>query len=84
MIITFNLGDFPAKTLLTHGIEAHHPDIFLRYLLDIAPSKVIQTINETRKSLKNPPKSPKEYLDILKNQSLMETVQYLSKFVDLI
>jgi hypothetical protein len=53
-IITYNLSDFPSSTLSKYEIDAQHPDEFLRHLLDLAPAKVIATVQETRKSLKNP------------------------------
>ncbi|MBS1988621.1 PIN domain-containing protein [Candidatus Dependentiae bacterium] len=84
MIITFNLADFPSKTLLKYGVEAQHPDLFLRYLLDRFPSRVIDVIRETRMSLKSPAKSAQEYLSILERQALPQTVKYLQDYIDLI
>jgi len=84
VIVTFNLSDFPSKTVKKYGIEAQHPDKFLRRLLDRIPSRVMQAIQETRLSLKNPPKSTEEYLSILELQSLSETVAYLRNYIDFI
>lgn len=83
-IVTYNLSDFPMSSLVKYEIDVQHPDEFLRHLLDLAPAKVIATIQETRKSLKNPPKSPSEYLAILEKQSLPQTCAYLREYERLI
>lgn len=83
-IVTYNLSDFPSKELNGYGIYAQHPDLFIRYLLDLAPPMIIRTIQETRQSLKNPPKSAFEYLAILEQQSLPQTAAYLREFLPLI
>lgn len=81
IIITFNLQDFPLARTSEYGIEAQHPDDFLRHLIDLAPGQFISCIRETRISLKNPPKNPEEYLAILAQQSLPQTVSYLQNYV---
>lgn len=83
-IITYNLSDFPSSALSKYEIDAQHPNEFLRHLLDLAPAKVIATVQETRKSLKNPPKSSNEYLAILEQQSLPQTCAYLREYERLI
>ena len=83
-IVTYNLSDFPSKIIAKYGIDAQHPDEFLRHLLDLAPAKVIPTIRETRVSLKNPPKNTEEYLAILEQQSLPQSVAYLRDYGRLI
>jgi hypothetical protein len=35
VIVTFNLGDFPADVLKPLGIEAQHPDSFVLHLIDL-------------------------------------------------
>jgi hypothetical protein len=81
-IVTFNLSDFPSRCVKKYGIEVQHPDLFLRHLLDLSPSIVLRTFQETRVSLKNPPKSPEEYLNILEQQSLLKTVECLRDYID--
>lgn len=83
-IVTYNLADFPSSTLSKYEIDAQHPDDFLRHLLDLAPAKVIATVQETRKSLKNPPRNSREYLETLEKQSLPQTCAYLSEYETLI
>jgi predicted nucleic acid-binding protein len=45
-IVTYNLSDFPLSALSKYEIDAQHPDEFLRHLLDLAPAKVIATVQE--------------------------------------
>ena len=84
IILTFNTTDFPSRALEKYNIKAQHPDLFLQHLLALAPSLVIQTIQETRRSLKKPPKATDEYLAILEQQSLPKTVRFLRQYKDLI
>jgi hypothetical protein len=73
-IVTFNLSDFSKQLTAKYEVDIQHPNEFLRHLIDLLPAKVIQTVRETRLSLKNPSKTTVEYLAILKQQSLPRTV----------
>lgn len=84
VIVTYNLKDFPSKTIKEYGIEAQHPDDFLNHLIDLSPYVFCGAIRRLRLSLKNPPKNTDEYLDILKKQLLTKTVDTLQKFIDMI
>ncbi len=84
VIVTFNLGDFPAEVLARHGIEALHPDDFVTYQLDLAPHVVCAAAKRQRESLKNPPKSVQEYLEALERQGLAQTASALRQFGELI
>jgi len=77
VILTFNLKDFPAQELEKYDVEALHPDEFISDLIDLNPAKVLEAVARHRRSLKNPPKSGKEYLDTLLQQGLPETVSQL-------
>ena len=83
-IVTYNLSDFPSSAFLKYEIDALHPDEFLRHLLDLAPAKVIETVQETGACLKNPPKNSGEYLAILENKSLPRKCVYLREYERLI
>ncbi|MCE2983317.1 MAG: hypothetical protein LW832_07100 [Parachlamydia sp.] len=83
-ILTYNLSDFPSSALLKYEIDAQHPDEFLRHLLDLAPDKVIETVQETGAWLKNPPKNSGEYLAILENKSFPQKCVYLREYERLI
>ena len=64
-IITFNLRDFPEQALAPYGILAQHPDDFILDLLDLDWQTVCNAAEKQRIRLKNPPKTPDEYLETL-------------------
>lgn len=76
-IVTFNLRDFPATTLVSFGVEAKHPDDFLSEAIDISPGLVCTVVKEQHESLKNPPRSLNELLDTLTAQGLPQSVARL-------
>jgi hypothetical protein len=84
VIVTFNLKDFPAETLASHGIEAMHPDEFLASLFDAAPGPVCGAVKRQREGLRNPPKTAEELLATLEGQGLVQTVVRLRQFADLL
>lgn len=77
LIITFNLKDFPLSILKNYGIEAISPDDFILELIQMNESKVITTVTQHRKSLKNPPLTVEKYLQNLTNQRLIQTANIL-------
>jgi hypothetical protein len=72
-----NLKDFPPAAIAPFGLEAQHPDDFVLHLLHLAPGTVIKAAETHRQSLKNPPKTIAEYLDMLERQHLTQTVSVL-------
>ncbi len=76
-IVTYNLKDFPEKSMHKHGIEARHPDDFISYLIDMAPGTVCIAVQRLRNTLKNPSIEKEKYLEILGKQSLSKTVDKL-------
>lgn len=54
-IVTFNLSDFPKRTLKPLGIRAVHPDQFLCELFDKDRPLFLETIHEQLNALRNPP-----------------------------
>jgi hypothetical protein len=81
LIITFNLVDFPASILDGFHIKAIHPDEFIGRLWDQDFAAVLAAIKGHRASLKKPSKSPSEYLAILKQCRLAETVAWLRQYI---
>ncbi|MGC0152954.1 PIN domain-containing protein [Chromobacterium vaccinii] len=77
VIVTFNLKDFPAVSLEPYEIEAQHPDEFLAHLLDLNAAATLAAFAQHRQSLKHPPKTVSEYLDILQRQGLPATTRLL-------
>lgn len=84
VIVTMNVRDFPAKVLEPFGIESQHPDDFIFQFTNHSPGDVIFAAREHRKSLKNPPKSPEDYLALLEKHGLTKTVSALREFINLI
>jgi hypothetical protein len=70
LIVTFNLDDFPDHALTIYGISACHPDSFLVDQLNLDAERVCMAMRQHRASLKNPPKTVKEYLATLEEQGL--------------
>jgi len=83
-IVTFNLDDFPRKTLQKWGIETQHPDDFIGHLLELAPHVVCAAAKRQRASLRNPPKDVDDFLGALERQGLAQTVAELRRFAGLI
>lgn len=77
LVVTKNLKDFPADRLAPFGIEAQHPDVFIRNLLGLHQEAALRAVVEHRASLRTPPKSVDDYLETLLVQELPETVAFL-------
>jgi hypothetical protein len=84
VIVTFNLGDFPASCLDPYGIEARHPDDFVSDLFDLAPPVVCTAAKIVRGRLHKPPVTAEEYLATLEKQGLAETVALLRDYAALL
>ncbi len=78
VIVTFNLRDFPAKVLAEYGIVATTPDDLINKLFKIFAKEICLAFDRQLASLKNPPKTREELLEILRRQGLMKTVKKLS------
>ena len=75
-IITFNQKDFPPKYLNQFKIKVFNPDGFLTHLHK-SNSNIIKTaFHKQLVSLKNPPKTREELIEILVNCNL-KSVRYL-------
>lgn len=84
VIVTFNLKDFPAKSLTLHNIKALHPDEFLLELLNASTDAVCGAVRRQRESLRNPPQAIDDLLATLENQGLQRTTSRLRQFADLL
>lgn len=76
-IVTFNLKDFPEKTLAMYGLRAIHPDKFIIDLLEINPQKVVEAFKYQVLSLINPPLSEEKVLEKLEICGLVQSVKLL-------
>ena len=81
-IVTFNLKDFPAAAVSPFGIDVLHPDEFIYYQIDMAPSTCCLAIKNQRLALKNPEMGVNEFLTALQKQQLPQTVSKLKEFSD--
>lgn len=82
IILTFNLRDFPNDILQNHNLKAFAPDKLLSELFDSNADNFSLAFERQLKSLKNPPKTAEELLQILESQRLEETVKKLRNFRD--
>jgi predicted nucleic acid-binding protein len=76
-IVTFNLRDFPVVALQPYDLEAIHPDAFFLRLIEQDVERVLLAAERQRKTLKNPPKTPAEYWQIMEANGLPQTVKKL-------
>lgn len=79
VIVTFNLKDFPAEVLDRYGIEARHPDAFLRHLLDLTPVAFVDAVWAQQASMANPPVSMNDLAGLFERIGLIETVAELHR-----
>lgn len=84
LVVTFNLKDFPAEELAGYGIEAVHPDDFVVQQFDLHEGRILSAVKTHRASLRNPPKTVDEYLEILAANGLVVTVDRLRAFRDVL
>ena len=80
--LTANQRDLPSATLAPDRIEAQHPDVFVRSLIEDHSEAVVATVADNRAALVNPPKSQDEYLAMLERHHMTETVAALRSFID--
>src|SRR5690554_7931740 len=65
VIVTFNLKDFPDASLRQYDIEVIHPDDFILYQIDMAPTVCCRAFQAQRSALKNPSLSVDTFLATL-------------------
>jgi hypothetical protein len=82
VIVTVNLRDFPAAVLATHGVEALHPDSFIRGLLNDRPDDVVAAFRTQQATLKNPPLSREKLLALFERYGLVETAAELRRLTE--
>ena len=82
-IITWNLRDFPKKVIKAHGMTVLTPDELVGLLIKTNKVGVRAAMTAHRLSLKNPSKTPQEYLETLKLQGLTKAVAALGNVPDL-
>ena len=81
VIVTRNLRDFPADRLTPFRIEALHPDVFLRRLMERYPIAVADAVRNQHARLRNPPISMADVLGVFLRLDLVETVAALRRLI---
>lgn len=79
VIVTFNLGHFPGAVLRPLGIEAQHPDAFVRHLVDLDREAVEKVVDEMAAIKKKPPMTYDEVLETIRNRGLPNTAAALRR-----
>jgi predicted nucleic acid-binding protein len=79
VIVTHNVRDFPQQLLERYGIEAQHPDEFVRHLPGLAPTLVVDALRDQQTALTRPPMTMEEVLELLERIGLVETVAELRR-----
>ncbi|AKK82678.1 TPA: PIN domain-containing protein [Klebsiella aerogenes] len=80
IIVTLNHKDFPAESLLPFEIETLHPDVFISDLFDLNHALALEAVRRQRQSLKHPPMTVDEFLEMLLKQGLPMTVKELANY----
>jgi hypothetical protein len=62
-IVTWNLADFPAAALASHGVGVCTPDDYLCGLLDVWPGEVLETVVRLAGEKRRPPMTPVDLID---------------------
>jgi predicted nucleic acid-binding protein len=77
VIVTFNLKHFPEVMLAKWGIEAQHPDEFVINQFSLNPAAVCTAARLHRASLRSPPFSVRQYIDLIHRAGLPQTAAAL-------
>ena len=70
VIVTFNLGHFPAAVLGPLNIAAQHPDAFVRHLIDLDREVVEDVIEQMAAAKAKPPMTYDDVLEVLAKRGL--------------
>ena len=81
VIVTFNLKDFPSEYIGRYGIKAQHPDDFILNLINLNSELVCQAFKNQLTTLKNPPMTSDQLLDILIKQQLTKSMAILQELL---
>ncbi|MDX3977632.1 PIN domain-containing protein [Shinella sp.] len=70
LIVTWNLKDFPAKDLASHGVASQSPDDFLSHLHAAFPDALISSVKRARYNLRKTMPSVEAFIDGLQQSGL--------------
>lgn len=81
-ILTWNVRDFPAGELKKHGLVRRTPDAFLAGLYGQAPDLLVASLANARRNLSKSGASAAGFLDMLRDQKLIQLEKRLQGHVD--
>jgi len=81
-ILTWNLRDFPTAELKKHGLMRQTPDAFLAGLYDRVPDVVIASLANARRNLSRSGMSGPDFLEVLRNQKLLQLGRRVQRHID--
>lgn len=71
-ILTWNLRHFPARVLKAYDLVRQTPDVFLADLYDRAPQLLLASLANARRNLSKSGLSAEGFLDVLREQRLIQ------------
>lgn len=71
-ILTWNLRHFPARVLKAYDLVRQTPDVFLADLYDRAPQLLLASLANARRNLSKSGLSAEGFLDVLREQKLIQ------------
>ena len=80
IIVTLNHKDFPGSVLNAFNIETLHPDDFIFDLFDLNHALALEAVRRQSQSLRHPPLTVDEFLDMLLKQGLPMTAKVLQAY----
>ena len=83
VIVTHNLKDFPNEYLCRIGLSALSPDTFIADMIDLSPERCCDAFREMLLTKNKPPYEESDYLEIFKNNGLIQTTVELSKYLEI-
>jgi predicted nucleic acid-binding protein len=84
VIVTYDLGDFPARDVERYGIEVQHPDEFLNHQRTLNEALFLQAIKSIRERLTKPRYDAETYIANLRKNHLQVIAGELDKVRGLI
>lgn len=81
LIITNNLKDFPEDYLASFGLKAKAPDDFFTDIIDLNQDLSVLAFRRLVLNKKNPPYDELEVLDILRENGLRATADYIHSLI---
>jgi hypothetical protein len=79
VVLTWNLLDFPVRELKKHGLRRQTPDALLVDLYNKVPDLTLASLANARRNLSKTRVSASDFVDILKNQKLIQLSARVAK-----